>query len=364
MNKPGPIAIALCLILAICFSIPVIAQKSPVFKITSFRHNFGVIQAGDGSVSHVFQVENPGGDSLRMIKIKSSAENVTGEFSPPVLAPGAKGEITLTYNPVNDQGKVEKFVSIRTNDPQNPIRQFGVLAEVIPVKKTKADSFPVKMGNLRLAKRHIVMDKLLNTESRTDTLRIYNDWNKSMTLQVASSSGHLDLQILPAALEPKSEGMIIVTYNATKSGIYGPELEYFHLRTNDSIETNKAISVGVNVVEDFTYLKDSPGKKAKVRFQSTQHDFGQLREGAVVEYSYVLENIGKGDLIIRRTKASCGCTVAKLEKEILKSGEKSSVTVKFDSRGMSGSLMKTLTVVCNDPDNPVTMLNFSAVVVK
>lgn len=336
------------------------SQQSPVFKITSFRHSFGVIQEKDGRVKHSFPVENPGGDTLFVVKIKSSAANIEGSFSPYKIAPGGKGEITLTYDPANEKGKIEKFVSVITNDPQNPVRQFGISAEVIPSVKTLADKYPVRIGNLKLKAKHIAMDRILSTKSRTDTFKIYNDWSKTMTFSLKSIPDYVTWKFEPTQLLPGKEGLIILTYDAQKSGAFGSDFEYFFLATNDTLEPEKMITLGTNVIEDFSYLKGNPDKKAKVHFETINHDFGVVKPRGSVEFSYPIENIGKADLVIRRAKPSCGCTVAKLEKSVLKPGEKTVVKVIFTTTGLSGQQAKSVIVICNDPDNPVTMLNFTA----
>jgi hypothetical protein len=350
--------------LAGLFSLQVTAQKAPVFKITSFRYDFGKIQEGDGRVTHNFPVENPGNDTLRVLKIKSSAENISGAFTPYKIAPGGKGEITLTFDPSNEKGRVEKMVSVRTNDPQNPVRQFGIIAEVIPSEKKVVDQYPVISGNLRLKSRHVTMDKLLKTMTRTDTFKIYNNWDKTMTLAMKPFPDRTFWKVIPTELKPGQEGFIIVTYDASKSTVYGPELEQFLVETNDTLEPLKYLTLGINILEDFSYLKGKPEQRPKVHFDATTYNFGEIKEGSVVEHSYIIENHGKGDLIIHRTKASCGCTVAELEKTIIKPGEQTFLKVKFDSHGMSGFMSKAVTFICNDPDNPVTMLNFTVDIKK
>ena len=46
-------------------------------------------------------------------------------------------------------------------------------------------------------------------------------------------------------------------------------------------------------------------------FVTKSHDFGKIKQGEMVSYSFRFKNVGKSDLIISSARASCGCTVPK-----------------------------------------------------
>lgn len=94
----------------------------------------------------------------------------------------------------------------------------------------------------------------------------------------------------------------------------------------------------------------------------THYDFGQVREGEIVKYSFEVENRGDSDLKIKRVDASCGCTVAKLEKNNLKPGEKTTIKVEFNSENRLGPQEKFISVFSNDPKTPVFKFTLAGVV--
>ena len=61
-------------------------------------------------------------------------------------------------------------------------------------------------------------------------------------------------------------------------------------------------------------------------------------------------------LIIRKTKASCGCTATQPQKEILTSKDSTIIDVTFYSGERSGKQRKSITVITNDPKNAQTTL--------
>ncbi len=353
----------LSLLFFVCIVFQVIAQEGPLMKLEIFRHDFGRIYEVDGPVVHSFAFENVGTDTLMPIRLKTSSPNVKGDFVPEKVAPGKKGEIRVTFDPKDESGRVDKVISIRTNDVKYPVRQLGFIAEVVEREKTILDYYPVAVGNLRFKSTHVAMDLLKNTEVRNDTFKIYNSGTNPIEMEVVSAPEYTEWQCVPKTIKPASEGFIRVTYHADRCFKWGLDMETFTLKTNDSLVPEKRLSIGVNVIEDFSYLRNEESKPS-VLFKEVTHDFGEVIQGQTVTHSFTFKNKGNADLIIRRTKANCGCTVSRLEKEVLKPGESSFLEVTYNSLGMKGLQNKSLVVICNDPDYPVTNLSFSANVVE
>lgn len=96
-------------------------------------------------------------------------------------------------------------------------------------------------------------------------------------------------------------------------------------------------------------------------FQTTEHDFGTINEGDVVEYSYAFKNTGAAPLIIQNAQGSCGCTVPDWSKEPIPVGGTGFVKAKFDSSGKPNIQNKTVTVTANTWPKQ-TVLRFKAMV--
>jgi hypothetical protein len=97
-------------------------------------------------------------------------------------------------------------------------------------------------------------------------------------------------------------------------------------------------------------------------FETTDHDFGTIKEGEVVEYTYAFKNTGEAPLIIQGAQGSCGCTVPDWSKEAIPVGGTGYVKAKFDSNGKPNIQNKTVTVTANTYPKTVT-LRFKAMVV-
>ncbi|MFD2570901.1 DUF1573 domain-containing protein [Spirosoma soli] len=103
-------------------------------------------------------------------------------------------------------------------------------------------------------------------------------------------------------------------------------------------------------------------KMPKITFSEKGiYDFGTLTEGDTVEHVFEFTNTGQFPLIINNITASCGCTTPEWPREPVAPGAKSSVRVRFNSRGKSGEQNKTITIFANT-DPAMTDLQFKALV--
>lgn len=100
-----------------------------------------------------------------------------------------------------------------------------------------------------------------------------------------------------------------------------------------------------------------------ITFEKDFHDFGRLRSGERVTYSFKFKNTGKSMLLISSVTSSCGCTISDYPRQPVKPGEGGTVDVSFDSENRHGLQNKTVTVFSNTQP-PTTMLSIRANVLQ
>tara|TARA_B100000989_G_C19271098_1_gene356243 strand:+ start:80 stop:544 length:465 start_codon:yes stop_codon:yes gene_type:complete len=89
---------------------------------------------------------------------------------------------------------------------------------------------------------------------------------------------------------------------------------------------------------------DSP----EIQFDFDSHDFGEVKDGEIVEIDYNFTNTGKSDLVIFDASASCGCTVPEYPQNInIEPGQKNKIKVRFDTSNKPGKQMKSVTLTTN-----------------
>ncbi len=110
----------------------------------------------------------------------------------------------------------------------------------------------------------------------------------------------------------------------------------------DVRNTDKATSNGDVIATQVTNAAPTT-----VQLLDSVYDFGKIKEGSVVEYSYRFKNTGTNPLVITDAVGSCGCTVPEKPEQPVLPGETGYMKVKFNSDNRAGMTHKTVTVTAN-----------------
>ncbi|MDP3882935.1 MAG: DUF1573 domain-containing protein [Candidatus Staskawiczbacteria bacterium] len=106
----------------------------------------------------------------------------------------------------------------------------------------------------------------------------------------------------------------------------------------------------------------------KILISPESFDFGEIQYGDIVTHNFGVTNSGKSDLEIKRVATSCGCTTAKISRQIIKPGESADLVVEYNTAAMGdlpenhGQQERIIYVKSNDPANPQVNAEISAFV--
>ena len=337
--------------------------QQPAMTFETNEHDFGVVREDGGSISHEFVFVNTGEAPLLVSQVKASCGCTTPSWPKEAVAPGDTGVVVAQYNPLNRPGTFRKSITVTSNaDPAT--RVLYIKGVVNPKPKTPVDDYPTAMGNLRVKYQSLNMAKVLTKEPVTKSFEMYNDSPETIIFSPTNiTPTHITVDVEPKELLPGQKGLIKINYDATQAVEHnqlGFSTDRIRLFTNEA-DSVKEFTVMATVEEYFEPLSEKELKKApKITFEKKTHDFGKIKQGEVAKTEFVFMNTGKGTLDIRATKANCGCTVSKPDKDELKSGDSSKVIVTFNSAGRRGKQQKTITVFSNDPTNPTQQLTITA----
>lgn len=113
----------------------------------------------------------------------------------------------------------------------------------------------------------------------------------------------------------------------------------------------------VGIIFSTSVFAQTATKGAVMTFETTSHDFGDVKTGTKVTYTFKYKNTGTDTLKIDNIISSCGCTVPKDYEKIVLPGASGSVTVQFDSTDKMGVINKSLTILSNAiSDKPAEFL--------
>ena len=206
----------------------------PKLLVQPINHDFGTIEQGE-KVTHVFVLTNNGGDLLTILNVQTSCGCTAAKPEKNELAPGESTNLKVTFNSTGRHGAQKKNITIKSNDPENPL----------------------------------------------------------MILKIS--------------------GTVVMSKN--------PE-----------------------------------AKVPVLYFSETKHDYGKVKEGNVVEYTFKFRNKGVATLKIKDVRTSCGCTAALVSSEKLEPGAEGTIKVELDTKNRSGKMSRTITIQSNDPRDPTKIL--------
>ncbi|NVO03237.1 MAG: DUF1573 domain-containing protein [Bacteroidetes bacterium] len=340
---------SIIIIFFLLFSLSIFAQKKATIQFDSTEFNFGKFKEEKGKVEHIFKFKNTGNDTLKLLDVKASCGCTSPVWSKKAILPGESGIIKAVFDAKNRPGIFRKSITVQTNATNDQVVLI-IAGDVIPREKSIRDIYPTAIGNLRFKSSVFNLQKILNTEIKTDTITIYNDWEKPMKIKFKDLPEFIKLKAIPSKLDPGKVGKIIIKYDGSKKNDFGIFYDRITLLTNDSTDSEKIYNISAHIIEDFSKMTPSQVENApKIELESEVFDFGTIKQGAVIKKEIKISNKGKSDLIIRKYFASCGCTIVNIEKTTLKPNESSIIKIEYNSVSKKGKEEKTITIISNDP---------------
>jgi hypothetical protein len=88
---------------------------------------------------------------------------------------------------------------------------------------------------------------------------------------------------------------------------------------------------------------------AKKMFATLEHDFGTVARNSNQQFRFEITNLYKEDVHIASVRASCGCTIPKIETATLKSFEKGAILTTYNTKSFIGQRGATVTVTIDKP---------------
>ena len=221
------------------------------------------------------------------------------------------------------------------------------------------------VGKLRMKNSYLSFVKIKDTEIKTDSIHYYNPGTEPVKIGFKFIPPYITIKAVPEIVQPKEKGYFLVTYDGNKKPDYGFQINRIYLLFDGQDNTNYAVTVSATIEEDFSKLSASDlANSPKIDFNSKVFNFGEITQGEKADYTFKIMNKGNRDLIIRSTKASCGCTAANPGTKLIKPGGSTDLKVTYNSHGAAGRQNKTVTVISNDPSQATVVLQVTGTVNK
>jgi len=96
-----------------------------------------------------------------------------------------------------------------------------------------------------------------------------------------------------------------------------------------------------------TTEKSDESGVAKFVFSEEIHNFGSVKAGEIVVFSFVFKNEGSKTLTITGVDSGCGCTEVNIPSKSVAPGQEGIIEVMYNSAGEVGNQLKTITIFSN-----------------
>lgn len=339
-------------------------EKVAKIVFPKMTHDFGTIKEDGGDVVYDFELVNDGEAPLIISRVSASCGCTTPIWPKEPVMPGAKASIKTNFDPKGRPGPFNKTITVFSNASASGT-VLTIRGQVTPRTRTPEETYRKRIGDLGLANSHLTMNRVLVSQIRIDTLGIYNFGSEPLKVTFQGTPKHLTVSADPEVLKPNEEGRIIVVFDSNKQNDWGFVIDRVKVLVNNESHQGNLLSISANIEEDFSKLTEKELASApSIKFKETDKDFGTVKEGETINHDFVFTNTGKTDLIIRKIKASCGCTTVAPKVTVIKPGESSSLSASFKTTGFTGRQSKSITVITNDPKQSTIVLRMSGIVNK
>jgi len=331
-------------------------------KFSETQHDFGVFREEAGRQTFNFIITNTGNQPLVIQKVTASCGCTTPAWTKSPIPPGGKGKVTAIYDPVNLPGVFNKTLTVYTNT-KPASTTLTIKGEVTPREKTIEELFTFPVGTIRFESNNLAFTNVKKTGAKNKEMQIINITSTPVKVEFNALPAHLKLKAEPEILKPGQKGLVIGTYDATKTDGWGYVNDMVKIKLNGVTQENVFYYVSANLVEDFSSLtKDELASAPVFKSLTTTANLGKIKGSSQYDVEFKFTNEGKRDLIIRHIRSTCGCTAVQQENQGIgiKPGESSSIKAVFNSGGYKGNVTKVIYVYTNDPKNSEVVLMLNA----
>ena len=341
-----------------------VATAQPLLQFENTSYDFGNIKEEGGKVTGRFIFVNAGNSDLILKSVRPSCGCTAADYTKTPVAPGEKGFIDATFDPYNRPGGFTKNIRVTTNEPKfnddkvpPTVIYIKGFVENRPLTIFELSGFAAGHGMMRFQKSGISL-RLRNTESHTDTVKFKNFNTRPVKI------GRIELppyitevsRNFENSIKPDEIGFLVLKYDATQRNDWGKLKDHIIINTNDTIEEKKIFNYEIEVIEDFSYLK--PNSKLPSFFVNrNEYNFGRIKPGDKVEYTYEITNNGEADLIIRKITTNYDSVITwTIENTTIKPKQTVKLSVKFNTAKRRVKQNGMLTLTTNDPANSSIVL--------
>ena len=356
------VSLALALI-----AVATITAQQPVITFEKTTHDFGKINEADGNATTVFNFKNEGASPLVLNDVRASCGCTTPSWPRTPIAPGQTGQITVTYKAPGRPGRFQKTITVKSNATESQIKLY-IKGEVIPKPAKPVDNYPVKMGSLSLKANTLNFGQVFKDSAILKQIDFANLSKDTIVLTCMPKDeyiyGSASMSESTVTILPNTKGSLFIRFDALVCPKYGPVNSTLYLMFNGANKPSEelAIAIQADIREDFSHLTAEQRAQAPIASMSKTINLGTFTANKRGAAAFHVGNAGPANLIIRRLVADTKKVAVTAPKSI-RSGKKGTIKVTV-LPAEEGNYSSEMTVITNDPANPIQTVTLNWTIEK
>lgn len=331
------------------------------------KWNFGDVAEDGGKVEHTFVFTNVSSKPVVVLDVVSGCGCTTPSYSRKPVMRGEKGEIVVSFDPMNRPGHFSKGISVQISGSTEPVTLL-VEGVVTPRVKSTEELYPFDMGDgVRFDSNFRAFAYVGRGERVEESIGWINTSGRDVRLsfEELERSGMLRIEA-PRMLKAGEKGAIVIAYEVpsdsdrygTLSDVLGVDIDGRRARTMLSVHAI-AVDRHDTAADDMSSPKGELSKKFI--------KFGDVKHGrTVADASVELANIGDNELVIRAVEWQSKALKCSLKAgDRVTAGGKTVVKFTLDTSEVDyGVWVDRVRIITDDPSRPMQTLRVTAVVVE
>ena len=261
------------------------SEWPPQITISEEEWDFGKVKP-EIKPNHTFTVINKGNKDLIIERVWASCGCVQTSISTNRIIPGKSAELNATFNIVGYEGKLEKLIYIKSNDPGEPEKKIKVKIDIEHQFKPKINT-PATEWNMGLVSQGDIPNLSFPIENQGDA---------ELIIDKIETYEHIQYNVsLPIKILPKKKFELILTYNSDEHKL-GDVREAVRIYCNDPITESFFIRIS-------GYIREKETPEVSISPTGAILDLApDSEEGAIGKF--ILKNSGDDTVKIISIKSS------------------------------------------------------------
>ncbi len=344
---------AILLAISLLFTQSIICAQS--LKFSTSEWNFGTIAEDGGEVSHTFEFTNVTDKPIVITDVKTTCGCTMPKYSKRPIAAGAHSTIEITYDPMYRPGVFSRDIKIYTSANSDPV-VIKIVGDATPRKLSVEMQYPyILLDGVRISSLYTPLGNVSPDSPQQGQWELINtsDSRRNIEFRVKdAASSYLKIEA-PTSLEAGESAVVNIRYELpSQGGVYGELRDYIDGYIDGKMSRMQIRTRGY-AIDNF----DPASKKGQRSglFSGNFINFGTLiRHKDNLSRKLTIENCGTETIHIRAIECPEGVEVVSKRGMNIEPKERLTLSVNLLRESIElGSMVKYITFILSDPDQPV-----------